>query len=330
MRIRFLVLPVLLALVAADCGSSDSSSSGGGSKKLNLVAYSTPQEAYEAVLPAFAKTPAGKGADVSTSFGPSGDQARAVVSGQPADVVAFSLAPDMDKLVDAKLVSPSWSQDSYQGNVTHSVVALVFRKGNPKGIRDWSDLVKPGVKVVIPNIFTSGGAKWDVMAAYGAAQKAGQDPKAYLKKLYQNVAVQPRSAREALQTFTGGEGDVLISYENEAITAHQKGQDVGYVVPGATIRIDNPIAATKAAPPVARAFVKYLRTRPAQQIFADKGYRPVLGGVKPHGGISFPKPKNLYTIDDLGGWKKANDELFDPDKGFLAKVFQQIGVPTGG
>jgi sulfate/thiosulfate transport system substrate-binding protein len=246
-RVMFpVVLLAVATLLAAGCGTSGGSG-GGGSKRLSLVAYSTPREAYAALIPAFRKTTAGKGVSFSQSYGASGDQQRAVANGLAADVVEFSLAPDMNKLVDAGLVAQDWNSDSYKGMVTDSVVALVVRKGNPKGIHTWDDLVKPGVQVITPNPFSSGGARWNVMAAYGAQIKAGKTPDqavAYLEQLFRNVPVQDKSAREALQTFVGGKGDVMIAYENEAIAAQQANQPIEYVIPDQTILIENPIAVT--------------------------------------------------------------------------------------
>ena len=182
------------------------------------------------------------------SYGASGEQRRAVEAGLPADVLEFSLEPDMTKLVDAGIVGSDWNQNQYKGFVTDSVVVLVVRKGNPKGIQGWDDLVKPGVEVIEPNPFTSGGAKWNIMAAYGAQLKAGKsdaEAEAYLAELFKHVPVQDKSAREALQTFVGGKGDVLLSYENEAIAAQQAGEQVDYIVPDATILIENPLAVAK-------------------------------------------------------------------------------------
>ena len=214
-RARFsAVLLVATALLAAGCGSSGGS---GGSSKLTLVAYSTPREAYEALIPAFQKTDAGKGISFSQSYGASGDQSRAVSSGLKADAVALSLEPDMTKLVDKGLVAEDWNAGAAKGMVTDSVVVLVTRKGNPKNIRTWDDLVKPGVEVITPNPFTSGGARWNVMAAYGAQLKQGRTPEQandYLLRLFKNVPVQDKSARAAIQTFVGGKGDVMIAYEN--------------------------------------------------------------------------------------------------------------------
>jgi sulfate/thiosulfate transport system substrate-binding protein len=208
-RARFgAALLAAMALLAAGCGGS------GGGDKLTLVAYSTPREAYEQLIPAFQKSEAGKGTSFSQSYGASGDQSRAVQNGLAADVVTLALEPDMTKLVDAGLVAKDWNADQHRGMITNSVVALVVRKGNPKNIRTWDDLVKPGIEVIEPNPFTSGGAKWNIMAAYGAQLKAGKTHEqavAYLEQLFRNVPVQDKSAREALQTFIGGKGDVLLA-----------------------------------------------------------------------------------------------------------------------
>jgi sulfate transport system substrate-binding protein len=306
---------------------------GGGSSgtKLSLVAYSTPQEAYQELIPAFQKTAPGKGVGFTQSYGASGDQERAVEAGLNADVVALSLAPDIDKLVKAGKVDSTWQQDRNGGFVTDSVVVLVTRKGNPKNIRTWDDLIKPGVEVITPNPFTSGGARWNVMAAYGAQLEQGkskQEALDYLNKLFQNVAVQDKSAREALQTFTGGKGDVLISYENEAITAQDKGEDVDYVIPDQTILIQNPAAITSDTDKRvdAKAFLEFLHTPEAQKIYESKGYRPVIPSLVDKS--KFPTPSGLFKIDKLGGWSTVNDEFFDPDKGYLVEIEQKKGVPT--
>src|SRR3954453_5807363 len=223
---------VALAATVAGCGGSSSSDN-----KLSLVAYSTPKEAYGALIPAFQKTPAGKDVTFSQSFGASGDQSRAVDGGLKADVVEFSLEPDITRLVDGGLIDKSWNQNQYKGMVTNSVVVLVTRKGNPKHLTKWEDLVKPGVQVITPNPFTSGGARWNVMAAYGsqiAQGKTDAQATAFLGELFKNVAVQDKSARAALATFTGGKGDVMIAYENEAIAAQQAVQEVDYTIPPQT------------------------------------------------------------------------------------------------
>jgi sulfate transport system substrate-binding protein len=265
----------------------------------------------------------------SQSYGASGEQSRAVGNGLPADVVAFSLSPDVNKLVDKGLVDASWNKDKYGGFVSNSVAVLLVRKGNPKNIKGWDDLVKPGVQVITPNPFTSGGAKWNIMAAYGAQIEQGkseQQAEDYLKALLKNVAVQDKSGRESLQTFVGGKGDVAISYENEAITAQQKGEDVDYVIPEQTILIQNPIAVTKDAKKGAKEFVDFARSTEAQKIFASKGYRPVNeAAADPK---KYPTPKGLFKIDKFGGWSEVNDKFFDPD-GVVGKIEQSLGVATG-
>jgi len=325
----FLALLAAIPAIAA-CGSSATGSSGGGGK-LNLVAYSTPKEAYAALIPAFNKTPAGEGVSFTQSFGPSGDQARAVQSGLPADVVALSLAPDVDKLVDAKKVAAGWAKNPAHGFVTNSVVVFAVRKGNPKNIKTWDDLIKPGLQVIEPNPFASGGARWNVMAAYGAQRAEGKtDAQAndYLNKLFHNVPVQDKSARDAMTTFTSGKGDVLLAYENEAIAAQQAGQDIDYVVPDQTILIQNPIAVTSTSkdPGKAKAFISFLRSKQGQEIFQSKGYRPIDNSLVDKS--KFPTPSKLFTIDKLGGWSAVNDKFFDPDKGVVAQIEKSLGVST--
>jgi sulfate transport system substrate-binding protein len=332
MRTRIATLLALLAAipVIAACGSSASGSNGGGGK-LSLVAYSTPKEAYAALIPAFNKTAEGQGVSFTQSFGPSGDQARAVQSGLPADIVALSLAPDVDKLVDAKKVATGWDKGADQGFVTNSVVVFAVRKGNPKNIRTWDDLTKPGVQVIEPNPFASGGARWNVMAAYGAQLEQGKsdaEATTYLDKLFHNVPVQDKSARDAMTTFTSGKGDVLLAYENEAIAAQQAGQDIDYVVPDQTILIQNPIAVTTTSrdPAKAKEFIAFLRSKQGQQIFQSKGYRPVDESLVDKS--KFPTPSGLFKIDKLGGWSTVNDKFFDPDKGVVAKIEKSLGVST--
>ena len=324
-----LVLGLVAATVAA--GAALIACGGESGTNIALVAYSTPREAYAELIPAFQKTDAGTDVTFDESYGSSGEQSRGVEAGLPADVVGFSLEPDMARLVDAGLVAADWNQNEYDGFVTKSVVVLVVRKGNPKGITGWADLTKPDVEVIEPNPFTSGGAKWNIMAAYGAQLKQGKsedEAKAYLKDLFDHVPVQDKSAREALQTFVGGKGDVLLSYENEAIAAQQAGEDVEYVVPAETILIENPLAVTEeaASSAAARAFYDFLYTPEAQEIFVSKGYRPVVEGVP--GADQFPTPASLFTIADLGGWPQVNDAFFAPDGSVMASIEQGLGIST--
>jgi sulfate/thiosulfate transport system substrate-binding protein len=322
--LAFAALTAVLAAVVAGCGGSSSSAN-----KLSLVAYSTPKEAYGALIPAFQKTPVGKGVTFTQSYGASGDQSRAVDGGLNADVVEFSLEPDITRLVDSGLVDKSWNQNQYKGMLTNSVVVLATRKGNPKHIRTWEDLVKPGVQVITPNPFTSGGARWNVMAAFGSQTEQGKTESqatAFLGELFKNVAVQDKSARDALSTFTGGKGDVLIAYENEAIAAQQAGQKLDYTIPPQTILIENPVAVTKDASSKATDFVKFLYTPQAQGIFASKGYRPVVKGTP--GADKFPIPKDLFTIQKFGGWSTVSKKFFDPNNSILATIEKGLGVST--
>jgi sulfate/thiosulfate transport system substrate-binding protein len=322
---------VLAAVGLAGCGASSAGSgSNGGPVTLSLVAYSTPQAAYAKLINAFRATPEGRNVTFKQSYGASGDQSRAVVNGLKADVVEFSLEPDMTRLVKANLVDASWNTDQYKGMVTDSVVALATRKGNPKNIKSWDDLLKPGVDVITPNPFASGSARWNIIAGYGAKSNKGADQAAglaYLSAMFPHVSVQDTSARAATQTFVSGKGDVLISYENEAILAQHNGQPLDYVVPDQTILIENPIAVTKnsAHPAEAKAFVAFLRTPQAQKIFAETGYRPVVEGV---GGPSFPNPPGLFTIKDLGGWSKVQTQFFDPEKGLMVPIEAKNGVSS--
>jgi len=324
------LLPLAFAAIGLSaCGSS--SGSGGSSKDLTLVAYSTPQAAFEKLIPAFQGTPDGKGVNFKQSYGPSGEQSRSVANGLHADVVDFSLEPDVERLVKAGLVDPSWNQNATHGFVTNSVAVIIVRKGNPKHIKDWSDLVKPGVQVVTPNPFTSGSARWNIMAAYGAQIKEGKTPaqaETYLKELFKNVVSQDSSARNALQTFVSGRGDALIDYENEAITDKEKGEPIEYVIPKDTILIQNPIAVVGkgSSASTAQKFVSYLTSPAGQKIWAEEGYRPVISGVSAD--TKFPNPPGLFTIDTLGGWKKVTKEFFEPETGIVTKIEQSLGVST--
>jgi len=331
-----------LAAVAGCGGSSDTSggdthagasSDGAGNAKttLSLVAYSTPEVVYDQIVPDFQKTAAGSGVGFKTSYGASGDQSRAVDAGLRADVVTFSTEPDMTRLVRDGIVAADWNRGPSRGLVTTSVVAFVVRKGNPKHIRTWADLIRPGIKVLTPNPYSSGAARWNLLAAYGQASHAGKDPAAglaYVRQLIAHVPVQDKSGRDALNDFTSGNGDVLLSYEYEATTAQRKGQSVDYVLPDDTIKIEIDIATTKTAPPAAKAFLDYALSQPAQQRFADWGYRPVNAAVLAANESRFPNPPGLFTIEALGGWREVNDRLFDVDHGAITKLEQSAGVST--
>jgi sulfate/thiosulfate transport system substrate-binding protein len=330
-------------LAIAGCGgSSDTTSSAAStgtgasssSTTLNLVAYSTPKKAYDALTAAFAQTSQGKGVSFSESFGASGSQSRAVATGLPADVVAFSTEPDMTRLVKSGTVSPSWDANPEQGISSDSVVVFVVRKGNPKGITGWDDLIKPGVKVVTPNPSTSGSARWNILAGYGAELKEGKTPAealAYIKTLLtKNVVDQPSSASSALQAFTGGEGDVLLDYESDALAAEKAGDAVQIVYPKQTILIQTPIAVTAKSShsTQAQAFLNYQWSAAGQTVWAQQGYRPVLASVAKQFASKFPTPPDLFTISFLGGWTSVDKTFFAPSTGSVTKIEIAAGVPT--
>jgi sulfate/thiosulfate transport system substrate-binding protein len=322
-----------LVLASSGCGGPAEDAGAAGGAKLSLVAYSTPKEAYEELIPAFQKTAEGKGVSFDQSYGSSGDQSRAVASGLPADVVALSLAPDVDKLVEPGLVDANWADTPTDGFVTNSVVVFAVRKGNPKNIETWDDIVRDDVEVITPNPFTSGGAKWNLMAAYGSQTAQGSSPGEALQFLHDvlaNTPVQDKSARESLQTFAGGKGDVLLAYENEAITAQRAGIELDYVIPDQTILIQNPAAVVTESENTAeaQAFLDWLVTPEAQEIYASKGYRSVLPELVDED--TYPTPKELFKIDEFGGWSKVNDEFFDTEKGSVAEIERDLGVSTAG
>ena len=337
-RIAIVVIALLVSLLAVGCGDDDSSSSssggsgsssGGGS--LDVVGYSTPEEVYtDAIEPAFQDSPKGGGVDFSNSFGASGDQRRAVEAGQPASIVHFAQGGDMIALEEAGKVDPSWDENKYKGIAQESVVVIATRGGNPEGIKSFDDLLTKDVDIITPNPLSSGGARWNIMAVYGSQlHKTGSEQKALdaVRTVLEKTVVQPGSARDALAAFTQGEGDVLLAYENEAIKAQDEGEDVDYVIPPSTIRIQTPIAVTKDAPePAAQDFVDFIWSDEGQQIWSDNGYRPV--NQKLLDTKKFPVPKDLFNIDEFGGWETVTDEFFDEATGKVAEINKDLGVPT--
>ena len=336
MRITTAIAAALLALVAAGCGGASdevggeqAAASSGSKSKLSLVAYAVPKVGFDRVIPRFNETPEGEGVSFSQSYGASGDQSRKVESGLATDVVNFSVEPDVTRLVEAGLVDADWNQNEHKGVPFGSVVTIVTRKGNPKNIKTWGDLLKPGIEVVTPNPFSSGSAKWNLLAPYAEKSGGGQDPEAglaYLSKLIgDHIKVQPKSGREATETFLQGTGDVLLSYENEALFAERNGEDVEHTNPPVTFKIENPVAVlnNSSNPEKAQAFVDFLYTPEGQKAWAEAGFRPVDQTVAQEFASDFPEPQKLYTIDDLGGWGKVNDELFDPEKGSVAKIYDE-------
>jgi sulfate transport system substrate-binding protein len=298
---------------------------------LNLVAFAVPKAANNAIQALWAQTPEGAGVVWTESYGASGDQSRAVESGLEADYVHFSLEGDVTRLVKAGLVDESWNQGPTGGIVSSSVVVLVVRPGNPKDIQDWDDLIEEGVTIVTPNPGSSGSARWNILAAWGDVIAEGgseEDAIEYTTSLFENIVALPGSGRDATSAFLAGTGDVLLSYENEAILAIQQGEELEYVIPENTLRIDNPGAVLKDANPKAQQWLDFLYTPEAQAEFAKLGFRPVIDGVdvgEVEGANDpsnpFPAPKNLLNInDDFGGWSEANPKFFDADNGIITKI----------
>jgi sulfate transport system substrate-binding protein len=322
-----------LTTLAACGGASDGAS--GTADEINVVGYSVLEKANTAVIDGFEATDEGKGVTFKTSYGASGDQSRAVEAGQKADEVHFSLEPDVTRLVDAGLVADDWKDNETKGICTQSVVVLVVRSGNPKDITSWDDLAKPGVGIVTPNPASSGSAKWNLLAAYGHVLANGgseKDAESYIKDFFANVVALPDSGRDATTAFESGNGDVLLSYENEAILARQSGADFDYVIPDETILIENPCTVTTDASDAAKAFLDYQKSDEGQKAYAETGYRPLVDipDLTVEGANDsanpFPEPKTLQTIDDdFGGWDEANTKFFDENDGILTKLQAAAG-----
>jgi len=330
--IAVLAALALVAFAVAGCGGGDDSATGASGGKLDVVGYSTPEAVYEEALePGFEGMSEGADVSFSNSFGASGDQSRAVEAGQPASVVHFAQAGDMSRLVESGQVAAGWDQQKYDGIAQDSVVVIMVRKGNPDGIESFDDVLSKDVEVITPNPFSSGSARWNIMALYGTELHKGKSDSealATVKELLEKTVVQPGSARDALAAFTQGEGDVLLGYENEAIKAQDEGEEIDYVIPPSTILIETPIAVTKGAPAAAQAFLDYIWSDAGQEIWAENGYRPVNQAlIDPQ---QFPTPKDLFTIAEFGGWDKVNDEFFDEETGKVAEIEKELGVSTSG
>jgi len=233
---------------------------------------------------------------------------------------------------EGEIVAKDWDQNKYKGIAQNSVVVFVVREGNPEGLESFDDLQSKDVEIITPNPFSSGSARWNIMAVYGNAIEAGKSPDqalAEVRTVLEKTVAQPGSGRDALSAFTQGQGDVLLSYENEAIKAEEEGEDVEYVVPPATLLIETPIAVTKDAPePAAQDFLDFIWSDEGQEIWAENGYRPV--NPKLVDEKKFPTPKDLFHIADFGGWGKVNDEFFDDETGSVAEIEKELGVSTSG
>jgi sulfate/thiosulfate-binding protein len=334
-KLKAVVAGSVAALVAlTGCGSS-ASAGGGDEKTLSLVGFAVPEAANKQIQAAWAKTSEGKDQKWKTSYGPSGDQSRAVESGLDADYVHFSLEGDVTRLVDAGLVEDSWKDGPTKGIVSQSTVVLVVRKGNPKNIKSWADIVKPGVGIITPNPGSSGSARWNILAAWGSVIANGgseADAKKYLTKFFENAVALPGGGRDATTAFTQGNGDVLLSYENEAILARQNGEDFDYVIPEETLLIENPGAVLEDASPAAKDWLDFVLTDEAQALYGKAGFRPLSGEVdyEVKGANDpadpFPTPKTLLTIEkDFGGWDATSKKFFDEENGIVTKIQAETG-----
>ena len=318
-------------LAACGGGSSDVAGDSGGSEAsttLTVVAYAVPEPGWTKIIPAFSASEEGKGIAVTTSYGASGDQSRAVVDGKPADLVNFSVEPDITRLVKADKVAKDWNADATQGIPFGSVVSLVVREGNPRNIKDWDDLLQPGLEVVSPSPLSSGSAKWNLLAPYAAKSNGGQDQQAGLdfvnKLVTEHIRTRPGSGREATDLFLQGTGDVLLSYENEAINIERQGKPVEHVNPPQTFKIENPVAVVSSSQHLeqANALKNFLYTPEGQKIWAQAGFRPVDPAVAEEFSNDFPTPEKLWTIADLGGWSEVDPALFDKDNGSITKIYK--------
>jgi sulfate/thiosulfate transport system substrate-binding protein len=328
-------LTVTATLLAA-CGGGGSSDVAGGdssqsnaSTTLTLVAYAVPEPGWSKIIPAFAATPEGKDVAVTTSYGASGDQSRGVVDGKPADIVNFSVEPDVTRLVKADKVAKDWNADVTKGVPFGSVVSLVVRKGNPKNIKDWDDLLQPDLEVVSPSPLSSGSAKWNLLAPYAAKSDGGKDTQAGLdfvdKLVSEHIKTRPGSGREATDVFLQGTGDVLISYENEAINIERQGKDVEHLNPPQTFKIENPVAVVSTSGHLdqAKALNAFLYTDEGQKLWAQAGFRPVNPKAAQEFATDFPAPQKLWTVDDLGGWSTVDPALFDKANGSITQLYKK-------
>jgi sulfate transport system substrate-binding protein len=324
----------LLAAVIAALAAATAAAAG---TNLSLVGYSTPKAVMGKIIQAWQQTPDGKDASFSQSYGASTDQARAVANGLKADVVFLSTGDDVNLLVDAGLVDSNWNHQGYNGIGADTVVVFAVRNGNPKHIKSWSDLIRPGVQVLTPNPFSSGSAKWNILAAYGAERRLGKTDKqatAYVQELFKHVVSQDTSGRNATNTFLSGKGDVLITYESEALNARLNGQDIQYVIPRQSMLIELPIAVLKSSSnkDLANKFIQYVKGPAAQDLFAQYGFRPVNPTVAKKYASKFPARPGIFKVDDkiIGGWRHADAVWFDPNKGRMVGIERAIGGPTTG
>ncbi len=301
---------------------------------LNLVAYSTPKPLMAQLISNWQATAQGQGVSFTQSYGASTSQAQAVAAGQPADIFFPSWPGDVQILVDAGLVNPTWNEQSYHGIVATTVLVFALRNGNPKKIKGWDDLTRSGVQVITPDPFSSGSAKWNVLAAYSAQRHLGKtdaQARAYVVALFKNVVAQPTSGSAGTAAFLAGEGDVFITYESEAINANLKGSNIQYVIPRQTLLIQLPIAVLQGSPnkDLANQFIQYIKETPAQEVFGRFGFRPVnLAAATMF--KNFPVRPGQITLADktLGGYAAAQQKWFASPKGLMYGIESAVKGPS--
>ena len=315
--------PVGTDVAAGDCTPAET-------PVINFAAYSTPREAYGKIIPAFfshwKEDHDDQNVIFQESYAGSTTQAANVVAGYEADVVALSLGPDVDVIADAGLITHDWEDTTDGGMVSTSVVVFDVRPGNPLGIQDWDDLAADGVEVLTPDPASSGGARWNLVSAWGSALRGhagvteGDEPgaQALLEGVLGNVIVFDKNARDSIQNFEAGNGDVAITYENEIFTAQDAGLEDEAVYPPSSVLIENPAAIVDAnvdkhcVREVAEAFVEYLHTPEVKAVFDEAGYRSTDLAEAQKGGGRFPAIEDLWDVDELGGWNELN-QLFADD-----------------
>jgi sulfate transport system substrate-binding protein len=333
------LLAVLVAGIVplAACGGDDASDSASDEESsISIVGFAVPEAANKAIAEEFAKTPEGEGVEFTTSYGASGEQSRAVAEGLAADYVHFSVASDVTRLVDEGLVEETWDDGPNKGIVSSSIVVFAVRPGNPKDIQTWDDLIKPGVEIVTPNPASSGAARWNALAAYGQVIESGgteADAEEYVRKFFDNVVALPSSGRDATTAFLGGTGDVLMAYENEAILAHQNGEEFDYLIPETTMLIENPGAVLKDSTSAAGDWLDFVLSEDGQRQFALTGFRPIIDGVE-YGDVEgandpsdpYPPVTNLLTVeDDFGNWDELSTKFFDEENGLVTQIIAESG-----
>jgi len=345
-NLLLLIMSGLLVGILTGCGGSSAGTTAaenesGEPVKLILGAYTTPREAYQELIPIFQKQwkdQTGQDVIFEESYLGSGAQSRAILEGFEADVAALSLEADINRIENAGLITHDWKDNTYQGMVSDSIVSFAVRSGNPEGIKDWADLGKPGLEILTPNPKTSGGAMWNILGLYGAAKRgfidgvAADDDAAaqeFLLSVLNNVTVMDKGARESITNFEKGIGDVAITYENEVLVGQQSGQVYDLVIPRSTILIENPVALIDTyvdkhgTREVAEAFVNFLFTREAQEVFAKYGLRSVDPAVAEATAGQYPAVEDQFSIDYFGGWAEATPNFFGKE-GIFTRLLTQV------